>query len=117
MGGSWPTEAREAAVWLHSQEQDEDPTAALLRHIKEVFEANDVKGMYSADLVSLLTSNESWPYLHLEGNVPLDPSRLAKRLKQLRIEPRGIRIYESELATQRKGYMRTDFEDAWERYL
>lgn len=117
LGGEWPHKARTAAVWLHSQEEDEDPTAALLRHIREVFDSSEREGMYSADLVALLTANESWPYLHLEGNVPLDPSRLARRLKPLKIEPRGIRLYESEVATQRKGYMRVDFESAWERYL
>lgn len=117
LGGEWPEQARAAAVWLHSQEQDEDPAAALLRHIKEVFDTTEREGMYSVDLVAALTANESWPYQHMEGNVPLDPARLAKKLKQFKIEPKGIRLYESDLATQRKGYMRTAFEEAWERYL
>jgi len=111
-GGDWPERGRKAALELMtgSPGEDESIGVRLLRDIQSVFK--NYQHIASVNLVSALKTLEESPWGDIDGRL-LDPRRLAALLKPYEIRPRTIRDAESTF----KGYHRTDFIDAWERYL
>lgn len=119
-------EARKAALELHTSPDTNDSTgSSLLRHIKEIFddpEREGISAIYSSDLVDLLIENEEWGYFkaseyrHSDGGMGLDPLKLAAMLRPFDIRPVRMRLY-VENVKQARGYYKTAFENAWERYL
>ncbi len=114
IGAEWPAKVREAALSLHARHEDDSPGAALLRCIREIFsEHTDSGGLYSHLILRELLENEEWPWPHSESGRPLDVNRLAARLRPFGIRPTPIRVG----GIQQRGYSRSQFEDAWSRYL
>jgi hypothetical protein len=114
LGGDWPSNARGALIELLAGEPSRDASIViqLLRDISTVFDEQGSRQLPTALLLSKLCSDESAPWIEWNHSKPLSASQLAKLLAPLEIYPRSIRIND---ATP-KGYVRSDFEDAWERY-
>lgn len=116
-GGEWPDKARDAAVALHEENDEESLGTLLLSHIKNAFKENEK--MFTAELLNILIKEEEGPWADwwgdkVESGRPKGPaSKLARFLKPFGVAPKTIRIG----AERAKGYERGQFEDSWERYL
>jgi hypothetical protein len=111
-GGQWPARARSAALGLMESGEDREPSlgVTLLQDCKTAF--GSAVEMPSSLLISALVAMPEAPWGDLKGK-PLDPRGLSARLREYGIKPKTIRIGD---ATPR-GYCRSDFIDAWDRYL
>jgi hypothetical protein len=111
-GGMWPARARAAAVALVAEAKDAEPSLGvrLLADLRTVFGTADE--LPSKIILNALHAIEEAPWTNLKGK-PLDERGLAHRLRQYGVRPKTIRI---GTGTPR-GYTRSDFMDAWERYL
>ena len=111
-GRDWPERARVAAVTLVTLAKESTPSLGvkLLQDIRTVLGGEDQ--IATKELLEKLHRLEESPWGDLKGK-PLDERGLAKRLRPYEIKPTTIRI----LAETRKGYRKTDFFDAWSRYL
>lgn len=121
-GGEWPQRAREALVGIGATHEDQSTGVQLLADCRMIFEATSLDKMTSTGLLSRLVEVESdnspWPTWwegDLKNNKTHGPARkLAKLLAPFGIKPSTIRIGNDDVA---KGYYRSDFSDAWKRYL
>ena len=111
-GGAWPDRARLAAVTFVT-----DVTAAtaslgvrLLEDIQTVFE--DREHVSTESLLAALVAMDEAPWGDLRGK-PLDARGLARRLSKYEVKPKTIR----DGNVTAKGYDRSDFYDAWSRYV
>ena len=117
-GGAWPERAREAAVQLSGDQEADDDTFGiqLLWDVRVVFEEADVDRLPSADFVAHLRALEEAPWCYW-GKSRKDPGLTQKDLANL-LRPFGIRSRDRRFGEgTRKGYLRENFEDAWEHYL
>jgi len=119
-GGGWPSRARAAAVALSGAEPDEQSVGIiLLECCRQAFEVADADRLPTQDLLASLIEEESAPFGGWwgraidAGDVRGPASKLRRLLDPYRIKPKDVR-FESGV---RKGYLRIDFEDAWERYV
>ena len=108
-GGEWPERARQAALFLSAGRMEDAASygVRLLGDIERVFEERGEDRITSAELVEALTAMEESPW---EGMIT---RRLAAKLKAYGITPKQHRFG----TVTCKGYLRSDFEDAWRRYL
>jgi Protein of unknown function (DUF3631) len=113
VGGEWPELARRAAVALVADSREREPSLGirLLADIKQVVDA-DTLPVPSKELLARLNALDEAPWGDMKGK-PMDERGLARRLRQFDIRPKVIRVGG---ATPR-GYAKTDFVDAWNRYL
>lgn len=120
-GGEWPERARVSAVTLVTASKAGTPSLGvrLLADIRALFDSQrDLPGMSDSDQIAtdkllkgLMDLDES-PWGDLRGK-PLDARGLAQRLRAYEVKPTTIRLG----AVTAKGYRRSDFLDAWQRYL
>jgi hypothetical protein len=110
-GGSWPVRARLAAIALSSEE---DSTVSvgmrLLTDIRDVFGGES--HLTTAELLRRLHELEDAPWEDWYGK-PLTGRGLAKLLGPYRVVPLKRRLD----GRQSRGYFRSEFEDAWARYV
>lgn len=110
-GGRWPDRARLAAVALSS---DDDGGLSvgmrLLTDIRDAFE--DADHLPTAELLRRLHDLDDAPWAEWYGK-PLTGRGLAKLLDPYGIGPRKRRLE----GGQHRGYFRTEFRDAWARYV
>jgi len=85
----------------------------LLRDIRAIFDDRKVDRLSSATLVSELTEIETSPWVEWKNGKPLTARGLAKLLRPFEIDPNSVRLGDKTP----KGYLRSDFEDAFQRYL
>jgi hypothetical protein len=110
-GGSWPIQARLAAVALSSEEDSSASVGMrLLADIQVVF--GDLGHLTTAELLHRLHDLEDAPWEDWYGK-PLTGRGLAKLLGPYRVVPVKRRI----AGGQSRGYFRSEFEDAWARYV
>jgi hypothetical protein len=104
IGGEWPTQLREIAVDIAQLEAGEDPSVGtrLLQDIREIL--GDLDWISSNSLVSRL---------HVREWAITSGKRLANLLKPYGIEPGQ----ERRGASVERGYLASDFADAFSRYL
>jgi Protein of unknown function (DUF3631) len=120
-GGDWPQRAREALVELcTSDAQEESANVMLLSDIRYVLDALGIDRISTKDLLEQLIEQETdgpwaiwWESDIRHGNVRGPATKLARMLKRFEIKARTIRVSDDSTA---KGYLKTDFEDSWERY-
>lgn len=112
-GGRWPSQARNAALTLSRQEQLPSIAVQLLGDIQCVFETVRKDRLGTADLLNRLGEIEDAPWANYSRGVLMRPHELAKMLKGFGIGPAKKRFGGSTA----QGYQRSDFEDAWSRYL
>lgn len=84
----------------------------LLRDIRRVFSDRD--RMRTSDILTGLNRMEEGPWGSIRRGDPLDARGLATRLGRYGIGPK---FQHSGSEPPYKGYSRTQFEDAWSRYL
>ena len=85
----------------------------LLFDIREVWAGRNESNFNSTDLASLLSQDPDKPWATYPQGKPLSPRHLATMLKPYGIAPKSIRFAEGT----KRGYERSMFEDAFERYL
>ncbi|MFD4553463.1 DUF3631 domain-containing protein [Streptomyces sp. NPDC058469] len=115
--GSWPRRAREACARMVATEveaEEERPGGArVLADIRRVFAAQREADSLSTDeLLYHLRQDAEAPWAEW-GRNGLDSRELARMLSPYVIKPGNVRLADG---TQRKGYMRNKFLDAWRRY-
>jgi hypothetical protein len=125
-GGSWPAEARRAAVALHGAVGEDDSVGIiLLRAIKELFTHRDSPPfLLTLELLIALVEREAEPWgtwwgadvekaLEKDRHPQGPANKLASLLKPFDITSQDIRTPDGT----RRGYLRAAFADAWERYV
>jgi Protein of unknown function (DUF3631) len=124
-GGGWPAKARAALIRLCSQEEDASLGVMLLAAIRSVFDLAEVDKLSTTEMLEALVATEDGPWAlmfedHLKhGRLQSAAAKLSRLLKNYKtpdgqkIKPHSIRI-DGEIV---KGFYRSDFEEAWERYL
>lgn len=85
----------------------------LLVDIRSIFEARETDRLRSADLVAALGEMEDRPWPEWKNGRAMSAPQLARQLGHFQISPRTMRLPDGN---RKKGYERTDFEQAWERY-
>jgi len=116
IGGAWPSLARESAKILscNATEDEDGPGVRLLADIRTLFSERDSDRLESQQIVSALHEMEDrpWPEYGRQRK-PVSATGIARLLKKFGIKPSTHR-FDSSLA---KGYLKSDFEDAFLRYL
>jgi hypothetical protein len=121
-GPDWSARAREAAVTFARLNPDENVSITLLRHIREVFDADHVERISSKILIgSLLEHDDMWSgYRGIHGRETprkLTPPNLAELLKPFGIRPRKFwPPHRNAMTKTYRGYSRSDFEASWRSY-
>ena len=112
--GSWPVRARTAAELLTAEHDDDGgpvPTsAALLADCRGAF--GDAAALPTEELLNRLRHDPEAPWGEY-GPAGLTARRLGILLAEYGIRSANIRFPDG---TQRKGFTRLDFTDAWSRY-
>jgi 5S rRNA maturation endonuclease (ribonuclease M5) len=117
-GGNWPERCAQAYAKLQREEFEDRETlrVMLLADIREIFKE---ERMFSKDLVAALADLKERPWPEVNRGKPITARWLARNLVAFGIRPKNVRIKEEfvEEEEQGKGYERTDFDDAYTRYL
>jgi hypothetical protein len=101
----WPSRATEAARLL-SPRADPEKGEEVLFKMNRVLDRGPVDKLSSADICRRLNEID-------EGDDEWTPTKLARELKPFGIYPKSIRIGDKTP----KGYERSQFQDAWSRYV
>jgi len=110
-GGNWPQRCANALIKLTTREDETDSLRVmLLADIQQVFTA---ERMFSKDLVDKLAGMKERPWPEICRGKPITPRWLARNLTAFGIRSRNISIG----VEQAKGYERSDFDEAFARYL
>jgi putative DNA primase/helicase len=111
-GGSWPDDARKAALSLSGLVHEESSVAMqLLSDIRTIFRGND--RLPSQTIVEELAKREDRPWPEWKNGKPISTNQLARQLSRFEIRPKKIR-FGSNTA---QGYELEQFSDAFIRYL
>jgi hypothetical protein len=114
-GGCWPSRARNALMELCSDMAlpDDSTGLRLLADIRNVLAELHIDRVSTLDLLERLRKREDSPWSEIDHGRQLSSYRLSQLLKPFDVRPRDIRFGERV----QKGYLRSDFKDACERYL
>jgi hypothetical protein len=120
-GGEWPRTARDSLIELCVSEENEESTnVKLLSDIYRVFDEQGTDRLSTQDLVKALVGLETenpwaiwWEQDVIKNNTRAAGAKLAHRLGRFAIHARTIKLPDGSTA---KGFLRSDFEDAWSRY-
>ncbi|MFD7514114.1 DUF3631 domain-containing protein [Streptomyces niveus] len=115
--GPWPNLARTACVRMVATEveaeEDQPGGARILADIRRVFAAQrEPDSLPTDDLLHQLRQDAESPWAEW-GRNGLSARDLASMLREFGVKPGNVRLPDG---TQRKGYMRNKFLDAWRRY-
>jgi len=116
-GGRWPELARQTALAIkHGIGDDPGEGVMLLQDIKAVFEKTSASRLTTASLLTELHNciERPWGKKSMSDVEPVFQERqLAAALR-----PYGIKAKQLRMGNEnRRGFMRSQFEDAWSRYL
>jgi uncharacterized protein DUF3631 len=116
-GGSWPRRARVACARMVADEvaaeEDEPGGARILADIRRVFFAQrEVDSLSTQELLHHLRQDPESPWAEW-GRGGLTARDLGAMLREFGIKSGNVRMADG---TQRKGYTRNRFLDAWRRY-
>lgn len=112
-GGHWPITARDAAVLMVAESQKKPATLGikLLADIRTVLDADD--RISTIDLLAGLHAMDTAPWGSIKGE-PIDARFLARILNKYDITTNNTVKLDGRAV---KGYLRSHFADAWDRYL
>jgi hypothetical protein len=112
----WGKKAREAALFLLSEDTDVEPTDTselLLKDMRDIFDFDGNTEMPTNEIVDQLVSLPEAQWSGFSYGRALTARDLRKLLKPHGIKPTQIRFGEKNL----RGYHRSSLEDAWKRNL
>lgn len=115
-GGSWPDKARKAALSLAGTAEDiddEEIRIVLLGDLKTLFERDSSLNIFTKEIIEGLSAIEEHPWPEMNHGKPITPAVLARLLRAFGIRPGTVRVGQST----GKGFRKSDFNDAFERYL
>jgi putative DNA primase/helicase len=114
-GGTWPDEARLAAIRLAavSVESENTPAIQLLADLREIFVGRNADKIPSDEIVKELHKLEERPWADFRNGKPISTTQVARLLRPFEIHPKQLWVGN----TNSRGYVVTDFEDAFQRYL
>ncbi|HKD37044.1 MAG TPA: DUF3631 domain-containing protein, partial [Pirellulales bacterium] len=124
-GPAWGKIARETAVRFAHAYHDEDAGVILLSDIRDIFNRTATDRMASIDLITALLDIEESGWSEYRGvrddqqPKKLSVGEMARLLRPFHIRPRSIwptTAKRRKGASSRKGYYRSQFEEAWKRY-
>lgn len=114
-GDEWLKRATAAALKLSASSDEKTSTSNdLLADIKTVLFAWDRPTVKSQELIDKLNGDADMGWNTYNRGKPMTPRQLAKLLDPYGIKPKTVRQKDG---TTPKGYERTDFWDAFERYI
>jgi hypothetical protein len=117
VGGEWPRLAREAAVALGTGEPDESEQSVgvrLLADVRRVVQdLGDPEKIPTADILAGLHGLEESPWADWKNGKPLSAERLGRYLREYSVKSRDVWTSSGS----RKGYLRDQLQDAFDRYL
>lgn len=108
-GHDWRERARAGALAQAVRETDGDLGMMILADVKRIFEELGCEEIASTVLCDRLKTLEDRPWSEISNGRPITPRRLAILLKPFEIGPHHRR--------QGNIYRKSDFVDAWSRYL
>jgi len=111
-GGEWSHLARQAALTLSGEAQDDAVGVELLKDIRLAF--GDGDGIRSVDLVTKLTADPERPWAEWKRGKPLTQKQLGRLLSPFGICSETVSIPGLNDA---KGYKRARFEEVWAAYF
>ena len=112
--GDWPTLTRTIAEAAETAKQDQSKRTMVLGDIRDFLAAHpESDRVRSAELVDTLGAMENRPWSEWRNQKPITPAALARLLTPFGIAPGTHRDGEYTF----KGYLRSDFTDAFATYL
>ncbi|MDH6123178.1 DUF3631 domain-containing protein [Kitasatospora sp. GP82] len=115
-GGPWPRLARQACARMvasEAQAEEENPSGArILADIRRIFVGSGDPDSLSTDHLLIALNNDHEAPWAEHGRGGLTPRGLGAMLRDYGISSGNVRVGD----TQRKGYTRNKFADAWRRY-
>lgn len=113
-GRHWSERARNAAIVLSGEGNAgaKSIRIKLLADIREIFTTRKVTEISSSDLAAALCALPDRPWNEWSRGRQISPRRVADFLAEFLIHPHKLKT-----GTRPNGYERTQFEDAFERYL
>ena len=112
-GGNWPDRARQAAILLEIEVDDDAAAIMLLTDIKLIFEKRGKDHISSQDLCTILARMEDRPWPEWKRGKPITPTQVARLLKPFSISPRQVWSGRKNV----RGYQVNSFQDTFARYL
>jgi putative DNA primase/helicase len=114
-GGSWPHQARKAAILLSSQENAGETSAAvqLLADLRDFFQNTKQDFLSSEDVVAKLLEMEERPWGEWKKGKAITKIQVAAILRKFGVRPKQTWLDSSPS----RGYELADFNDAFSRYL
>ena len=112
-GGEWPQLARDAAQKLSANDDDLTLIAYFLKDLRNLMIIKNVEKMLSRDVVSALNPMHDRPWEDLRRGREINEWWLGWQLRQLGIRTRTMRVGDA----MGKGYMLSDIESAFRRYV
>ena len=109
----WRQRARCAALELSGELEESEVSVRLLKDLRCVFDAHKKDRLPTRTLIETLVEIDGAPWSEYSRGRPITPPGIARVLSSFRIVPGTIRVNEKTP----KGYKRSQFEDAWNRYL
>jgi putative DNA primase/helicase len=113
-GADWKKRASRAAEKVEQVKEGFEPSfgVRLLQAMQAVLKP-DIECLLSKDVIAALVEDPEQPWLEYNNGKPITQKQLARLLGQYQIKSCNVR---PGVDLQGKGYRRTDFEEAWERY-
>ncbi|MCV7428148.1 DUF3631 domain-containing protein [Mycobacterium montefiorense] len=115
-GHAWATTARDAAKTIVAASRQRKPSVGvlLLADLQKVFNEANGDRLTTVAVLSALNAMAESPWPTIRRGEPIDARSLANRLGKYGIGSKTLRRGSVEVF---KGYARSQFEDAWTRYV
>jgi putative DNA primase/helicase len=115
-GCDWPQWGRTSAAKLSAIQRNDAGSirVQLLNDIRSIFDDRKTDRIASTELANSLSAMEGRPWQDWKIGRPITANQVAKLLARFEIRPKALRIANGPPV---KGYDRSDFEDAFKRYL
>lgn len=115
-GPEWQERIKQAAIAMTADSNAESIDVRLLRDIKAIFENKKTDQVTTSDMIDGLAKMETAPWRQFSRGMCINARQIADRLEPFGIKPAQLGVNPND-GKNRRGYRRSDFADAFERYL